>query len=70
VANDTGGALTQIAAVEHGERLGRVVLTSCDAFEHFFPWMFRYLPVLTRLPGGLSLLGRAADGARPTRSAG
>jgi pimeloyl-ACP methyl ester carboxylesterase len=60
VANDTGGALTQIAAVEHGDRLGRVVLTSCDAFEHFFPWMFRYLPVLTYVPGGLSLLGRAA----------
>jgi pimeloyl-ACP methyl ester carboxylesterase len=60
VANDTGGALTQIAAVEHGDRLGRVVLTSCDAFEHFFPWMFRYLPLLTRVPGGLSLLGRAA----------
>jgi pimeloyl-ACP methyl ester carboxylesterase len=60
VANDTGGALTQIAAAEHGDRLGRVVLTSCDAFEHFFPWMFRYLPVLTYVPGGLSLLGRAA----------
>ena len=60
VANDTGGALTQIAAVEHGDRLGRVVLTSCDAFQHFFPWMFRYLPVLTYVPGGLSLLGRAA----------
>jgi pimeloyl-ACP methyl ester carboxylesterase len=60
VANDTGGALTQLAAVEHGDRIGRVVLTSCDAFEHFFPWMFRYLPVLTYVPGGLSLLGRAA----------
>ena len=60
VANDTGGALTQLAAVEHGDRLGRLVLTSCDAFEHFFPWMFRYLPPLTYVPGGLSLLGRAA----------
>jgi pimeloyl-ACP methyl ester carboxylesterase len=27
VGNDTGGALTQIAAANHGERLGRVVLT-------------------------------------------
>jgi pimeloyl-ACP methyl ester carboxylesterase len=60
VANDTGGALTQIAAANHGDRLGPVVLTSCDAFEHFLPWMFRYLAPLTRVPGGLSLLGRAA----------
>jgi pimeloyl-ACP methyl ester carboxylesterase len=60
VANDTGGALTQIAAANHGERLGRVVLTSCDAFEHFFPTMFKYLAPLTRVPGGLSLLARAA----------
>ena len=60
VANDTGGALTQIAAANHGERLGPVVLTSCDAFEHFFPLMFKYLSPLTYVPGGLSLLGRAA----------
>jgi pimeloyl-ACP methyl ester carboxylesterase len=60
VGNDTGGALLQIAAANHGERFGRVVLTSCDAFEHFFPTMFKYLAPLTRVPGGLSLLARAA----------
>ena len=59
VANDTGGALTQIAAANHGERFGRLVLTSCDAFEHFFPVLFRYLSVTARIPGSLSLLRRS-----------
>jgi pimeloyl-ACP methyl ester carboxylesterase len=60
VANDTGGALTQIAAANHGDRLGRLVLTSCDAFEHFFPVMFKYLPVMARVPGSLGLLAKAS----------
>jgi pimeloyl-ACP methyl ester carboxylesterase len=60
VANDTGGALTQIAAANHGDRLGRLVLTSCDAFEHFFPMMFKYLPVMARVPGSLGLLAKAS----------
>jgi len=58
VANDTGGALTQIAMAEHGEKLGPVVLTSCDAFEHFFPPLFRYLSVAARLPGSALMLGQ------------
>lgn len=37
VGNDTGGVLTQLVAVHHPERLGALVLTSCDAFEHFPP---------------------------------
>jgi hypothetical protein len=37
VGNDTGGAICQIVATSHGERLGGLVLTSCDAFEHFPP---------------------------------
>ncbi|MEA2349720.1 MAG: hypothetical protein QOG86_661 [Thermoleophilaceae bacterium] len=68
VGNDTGGALTQIAAANHGDRLGSLVLTSCDAFEHFFPLMFKYLRPLSRIPGGLSLLARAAR-LRPVRRA-
>ncbi|MEA2353701.1 MAG: hypothetical protein QOJ14_2115 [Thermoleophilaceae bacterium] len=68
VGNDTGGALTQIAAANHGDRLGSLVLTSCDAFEHFFPLMFKYLRPLSSVPGGLSLLARAAR-LRPVRRA-
>ncbi len=37
VGNDTGGALAQIVAGTQPERLGALVLTSCDAFEHFPP---------------------------------
>jgi pimeloyl-ACP methyl ester carboxylesterase len=58
VANDTGGALTQIAMAEHGDELGPVVLTSCDAFENFFPPLFRYLSAAARIPGSALMLGQ------------
>ena len=37
VGNDSGGVVTQLVAVHHPERVGALVLTSCDAFEHFPP---------------------------------
>jgi pimeloyl-ACP methyl ester carboxylesterase len=37
VGNDTGGALAQIVAGKYPERLAALVLTGCDAFEHFPP---------------------------------
>lgn len=37
VGNDTGGAIAQIVATTTPTRLGGLVLTSCDAFEHFPP---------------------------------
>jgi pimeloyl-ACP methyl ester carboxylesterase len=37
VGNDSGGVVTQLVAVDHSKRLGALVLTSCDAFEHFPP---------------------------------
>jgi pimeloyl-ACP methyl ester carboxylesterase len=37
VGNDTGGAISQIVATSTPDRLGALVLTSCDAFEHFPP---------------------------------
>jgi pimeloyl-ACP methyl ester carboxylesterase len=37
VGNDSGGVVTQLVAVHHPERIGAMVLTSCDAFEHFPP---------------------------------
>jgi pimeloyl-ACP methyl ester carboxylesterase len=58
VANDTGGALTQIAMAENGAKLGPVVLASCDAFENFFPPLFRYLSLTAHLPGSAMLLGQ------------
>ena len=43
VGNDTGGVVTQLVAVHHREWLGALVLTSCDAFEHFPPPILRPL---------------------------
>ncbi|BBZ22472.1 alpha/beta fold hydrolase [Mycolicibacter hiberniae] len=37
VGNDTGGLVSQLVAVGHPDRLGALVLTSCDAFENFPP---------------------------------
>jgi pimeloyl-ACP methyl ester carboxylesterase len=37
IGNDTGGAIAQIVASATPERLGALILTSCDAFEHFPP---------------------------------
>jgi pimeloyl-ACP methyl ester carboxylesterase len=48
VANDTAGALAQLVVTQHPERVGRLVLTSCDAFDHFPPPLFRPLVVLAR----------------------
>ena len=50
VANDTGGGLTQIALGGHPELAGRVVLTSCDAYENFPPRFFRNLLWPARYP--------------------
>lgn len=52
VGNDTGGALCQIAAAQRPAWLGRLVLTSCDAFEHFPPRMLKPLFAQLRMPGG------------------
>lgn len=43
VGNDTGGAICQIVIAEHPGRIGRLVLTNCDAYEAFFPWQFNLL---------------------------
>ncbi len=54
VANDTGGAITQIWAANLPERIGRVVLTNCDAFENFLPPAFRPLQYSAKVPGMLT----------------
>jgi pimeloyl-ACP methyl ester carboxylesterase len=51
VANDTGGAITQLLMTQHPKRIGRVVLTPGDSLERFFPPTFAPLPWLARLPG-------------------
>ena len=56
VANDTGGAISQITAANHPERIGRLVLTNCDAFENFLPPAFRPLQWAARVPGALTAM--------------
>lgn len=51
VGNDTGGAFCQLTIAYHPERIVRLVLTNCDAFENFLP------PVLRPLSGGARLFG-------------
>jgi pimeloyl-ACP methyl ester carboxylesterase len=53
VGNDTGGAICQLVATRHPERLARLVLTPCDAYENFLPPAFRPLQALARIPGGV-----------------
>jgi pimeloyl-ACP methyl ester carboxylesterase len=48
VANDTGGAVAQALVGRHPERIGRLLLTSCDAFEKFPPTPQRYLELAAR----------------------
>jgi len=56
VANDTGGALTQILAASRPERIGRLVLTPCDMFDNFLPAMFRPLQIIGSTPLGVAAI--------------
>jgi pimeloyl-ACP methyl ester carboxylesterase len=56
VANDTGGAVAQALVGSRPERIGRLVLTSCDAFENFPPRAVAYLKPTARVPALMWLL--------------
>jgi pimeloyl-ACP methyl ester carboxylesterase len=56
VANDTGGAISQVLVTERPERVGRLVLTNCDAFENFPPAMFKPMVAAAKTPGGLKAM--------------
>jgi pimeloyl-ACP methyl ester carboxylesterase len=54
VGNDTGGALAQVVVAERPERIGRLVLASCEAFDNFPPGLPGRLSKLAgQLPGGV-----------------
>jgi pimeloyl-ACP methyl ester carboxylesterase len=57
VGNDTGGAVAQWLVGHHAERVGRLVLTSCDAFEKFPPTPQRYLEFTARSSALMWLVG-------------
>jgi pimeloyl-ACP methyl ester carboxylesterase len=56
VGNDSGGAMSQVLVTRHPERIGRLVLTNCDTHENFPPGMFKAMPPLAKLPGGMTVL--------------
>lgn len=60
VANDTGGAVAQWLVGHHAERIGRLILTSCDAFDRFPPRPQIYLKPAARVPPLLWLVAQAA----------
>ena len=56
VGNDTGGAICQILVTSRPERIGRLVLTNCDSYEHFPPGPFKLMPPIAKLPGGMAAM--------------
>lgn len=48
LGNDSGGALCQLVAAHHPERVGALVLTNCDVFENFPPSLFKALVSVAR----------------------
>ena len=56
VGNDTGGALCQMFAVGNAERIGRLVLTNCDAYDKYPPQPYTYLVWVPHIPGAVTLL--------------
>jgi pimeloyl-ACP methyl ester carboxylesterase len=56
VGNDTGGALCQLVVTRHPERIGRLVLTNCDAYDKFPPSFFRFLFWGAHIPGFVTAL--------------
>ena len=55
VANDTGGAVAQIAVADRPDAFGRLVLTPSDSFDNFLPPLFRPLQYVAKVPGALTL---------------
>ncbi|MHB8233388.1 MAG: alpha/beta fold hydrolase, partial [Solirubrobacteraceae bacterium] len=56
VGNDTGGAICQFLLDEDSSRVGRVVLTNCDAFTNFPPAPFGQLFKAFRNPTAIRAL--------------
>jgi pimeloyl-ACP methyl ester carboxylesterase len=68
VGNDTGGAVCQMVVADSPERIARLVLTNCDAYENFPPAPARPLQRCLAVPGFDRLMA-AALAWRPSRRA-
>jgi pimeloyl-ACP methyl ester carboxylesterase len=67
VGNDTGGGICQVVVTRRPDRIGRVVLTSCDAFDNCPPRFFRFLIWLSYLPGSAWLTAQSMRSPRLSR---
>jgi pimeloyl-ACP methyl ester carboxylesterase len=68
VGNDTGGALCQLVVTRRPDRIARLVLTPCDAFEDFPPAAFKPLKALAYVPGAVAAMARSMSPASARRS--
>jgi pimeloyl-ACP methyl ester carboxylesterase len=66
VGNDTGGAFAQIVATEHPDRLSRLALITCDAFDNFPPAAAKPLVWFAHVPGS-ALAARTLTRSRRLR---
>jgi pimeloyl-ACP methyl ester carboxylesterase len=68
VGNDTGGAISQLLTARHPERVRALVLTSCDAFDHFPPTILKPVKPLLAIPGMIDLFAQGYRSKRIRRS--
>lgn len=59
VANDAGGAISQMLAADHPERIAALVLTSCDQYLQFPPRYLKPVRWLAAIPGLDDQIARA-----------
>lgn len=67
VGNDTGGAICQLVVTRRPDGIGRLVLTSCDAFDNCPPRFFRFLVWASYLPGNAWLTAQTMRSPRFAR---
>jgi pimeloyl-ACP methyl ester carboxylesterase len=48
--------MSQVLVTRHPDRIGRLVLTNCDTHENFPPGIFKTMPLIAKLPGGMTVL--------------
>jgi pimeloyl-ACP methyl ester carboxylesterase len=68
IGNDSGGALSQIVVTTRPERIGRLVLTSCDYRDNFPPKLFSYFKPAAAIPGLMWVLLQPMRFRLPRRS--
>lgn len=68
IGSDTGGAIAQVLAARHPERVAALVLLSCDALDHLPPTVLKPVIPLLRVPAFVDLMGRLYRIPRVRRS--